>query len=151
MESHILDISHVIQLSVAPVFLLTAIATMINAMSGRLGRIIDRRRLIQDRFQKADESHADQLRLDLEMLIRRSRMIYLGILFSVLAALFICLVVAGAFVGALVEVELSKLVAVVFILAMSSMIVSLGLFLREVYLGVSSGVSFVVEAKPYDR
>ncbi len=142
MESHILDISHVIQLSVAPVFLLTAIATMINAMSGRLGRIIDRRRLIQDRFQKADESHADQIRLELEMLIRRSRLIYLGILFSVLAALFICLVVAGAFVGALVEVELSKLVAVVFILAMSSMIVSLGLFLREVYLGVSSGVHF---------
>lgn len=142
MESHILDISHVIQLSVAPVFLLTAIATMINAMSGRLGRIIDRRRLIQDRFQKADELHADQIRLELEMLIRRSRLIYLGILFSVLAALFICLVVAGAFVGALVEVELSKLVAVVFILAMSSMIVSLGLFLREVYLGVSSGVHF---------
>ena len=142
MESHILDISHVIQLSVAPVFLLTAIATMINAMSGRLGRIIDRRRLIQDRFQKADELHADQIRLELEMLIRRSRLIYLGILFSVLAALFICLVVAGALVGALVEVELSKLVAVVFILAMSSMIVSLGLFLREVYLGVSSGVHF---------
>ena len=142
METHLSDISRVIQLAVAPVFLLTAIATMINAMSGRLGRIIDRRRLIQDRFQKADELHADQIRLELEMLIRRSRLIYLGILFSVLAALFICLVVAGAFVGALVEVELSKLVAVVFILAMSSMIVSLGLFLREVYLGVSSGVHF---------
>ena len=142
MESHILDISHVIQLSVAPVFLLTAIATLINAMSGRLGRIIDRRRLMQDRLQQADASHADQFNSELSLLIRRSRLIYLGILFSVLAALFICLVVAGAFVGALVEVELSKLVAVVFILAMSSMIVSLGLFLREVYLGVSSGVHF---------
>ena len=46
MESHLTDISRVIQLAVAPVFLLTAIATMIGAMSTRLGRIVDRRRVI---------------------------------------------------------------------------------------------------------
>jgi len=48
MEPHITDIAHVIQLSVAPVFLLTAISTLIGAMNTRLGRIIDRRRVVME-------------------------------------------------------------------------------------------------------
>ena len=56
MESHVLDISHVIQLAVAPVFLLTAIATLINAMNTRLGRIVDRRRLVVGQLWQSDDS-----------------------------------------------------------------------------------------------
>ena len=41
MQTQLADISHVIQLAIAPVFLLTAVATMINAMNTRLGRIVD--------------------------------------------------------------------------------------------------------------
>jgi len=51
LESHLTDITHVIQLAVAPVFLLTAIATLINALNIRLGRGIDRRRLILGRVR----------------------------------------------------------------------------------------------------
>ncbi len=142
MESHISDIAHVIQLAVAPVFLLTAIATMINAMNTRLGRIVDRRRVIQDRLRDTSapaHQPTEELEDELRGLQRRSHIIYLGILFLVLSALLVCLVVAGAFVGALISVDLAKAVAVIFVLAMITMIISLGLFLREVYLGVSTG------------
>ncbi len=147
MESHVLDISHVIQLAVAPVFLLTAIATLINAMNTRLGRIVDRRRLVVAQLQEADSVRADGSELEMRTLYRRSHLAYLGILFSVLSALLVCLVIAGAFVGALISVDLTKTVAVVFILALCSMIASLGLFLREVYLGVSSGTQVSRERK----
>jgi len=50
METHITDITHVIQLAVAPVFLLTAIGTLITALNNRLGRVIDRRRILQERL-----------------------------------------------------------------------------------------------------
>jgi hypothetical protein len=146
MESHISDIAHVIQLAVAPVFLLTAIATMINAMNTRLGRIVDRRRVIQDRLREPTaplQQRVEELESELRGLQRRSHIIYLGILFLVLSALLVCLVVAGAFVGALVSVDLAKFVAVIFIMAMITMIISLGLFLREVYLGVSTGSHIV--------
>lgn len=139
MEPHILDVSHVIQLAVAPVFLLTATATMISVMNTRLGRIVDRRRLVQDRLKQADETQAGEFKVELRTLFRRSHLIYLGILFMVLAALLVCLVVAGAFVGALISVSLEKTIAITFVLAMCSMIISLGMFLREVYFGVSSG------------
>ena len=141
-NSHIMAIAEVIRLAVAPVFLLTAIATMVNAMNSRLVRDVDRRRVMQDRIKDAaGTSQLELVKDELRLLIRRSRLIYLAILFAVLSALLICVVVAGAFLGALVSVDVAKGVAVSFILAMSAMIISLGMFLREVYLGVSFGMN----------
>lgn len=141
MESHILDISRVVQLSVAPVFLLTAITTMINAMNAGLGRIVDRRRKVFDQIDDDDTTLSDYAKIELGILQRRSHLAYLGIFFAVLSALLVCLVIAGAFVGALISIDLTKIVAVVFSVALISMIVSLGMFLREVFLGVSTGLS----------
>lgn len=140
-QAHITAISDVIRLAVAPVFLLTAIATLVNAMNTRLIRVVDRRRLLQDRLKDANGNAAEILRSDLALLIRRSRLIYLAILFAVLAGLLICIVVAGAFLGALISVDVARAVAICFIVAMSSMIISFGMFLREVYLGVSGGMN----------
>jgi len=137
METHIADITRVIQLAVAPVFLLTAIGTLITALNNRLGRAVDRRRVVQERLQHASQEDAAEARVELRRLEQRSRLIYFAILAAVVAALFICLVVAGAFVGALVAVELSKMIAVLFILPMCALIVSLALFLREIFLAVS--------------
>ncbi len=139
MELRVDDITHVIQLSVAPVFLLTSIATMINAMNTRLSRIVDRRRVVIERRKSSDQGQNTESDLELTTLSRRSYLSYLGILFAVLSALLICLVMIGAFIGALISVDLSKAVAIVFILALSAVVVALGLFLREVYLGVSVG------------
>lgn len=137
METHLTDIAHVIQLSVAPVFLLTAISTLIGAMNARLGRIIDRRRVVTERHERGASALADGE--ELQLLARRRHLIYLAILFAVVAALLVCLVVAGAFVGALMAVDLARLVAALFIFAMASMIAALSLLLREIYLAVSAG------------
>ena len=143
MESHITDITHVIQLAVAPVFLLTAIGTLIAVLNLRLGRNIDRRRLMEEELRgstedkQTDEQRARQR--ELRLLARRVRLIYFAMLSAGLGALLVCLVVAGAFVGALVAVDISREVAVLFILAMFAVIGCLGLFLREVYLAVTSG------------
>ncbi|MBL8449964.1 MAG: DUF2721 domain-containing protein [Dechloromonas sp.] len=134
MESHLTDISRVIQLAVAPVFLLTAIATLINTLNGRLGRIVDRRRTL---FGRAADG--ETVAAELDLLERRSRLVYFAIFYAVLSALLVCLVVAGAFVAALVAVDLARLVATLFILSMAAMIVALGLFLREVFLAVRTG------------
>lgn len=136
MEAHISDIARVIQLAVAPVFLLTAIGTLISALNIRLGRAVDRRRIAQQLFEATP---SEELRAELEQLQRRIHLIYLAILAAVTAALLVCLVVVSAFVGALLKVELSELVAVLFILAMCALIVSLGLFLREIFLAVNLG------------
>ena len=141
METHITDISHVIQLAVAPVFLLTAIATLITALNSRLGRIVDRRRILQDRLLNLTGTDAEMIVTELQRQRHRGKLIYFAIFSAVLGALFICLVVAGAFLGALLAVDLSKEIAILFVLAMVAMIVCLGMFLREVFLAVSGGSS----------
>lgn len=135
MEPHITDITHAIQLAVAPVFLLTAIATLINVLNARLSRSIDRRRALDKLIDDATHSAAIK-RMNAERLLHtaRLRVIYFGIFSAVLSALLICLVVMGAFVGALMATDASRTIAVLFILAMVSMLVSLLLFLYEVFL-----------------
>lgn len=139
IESHMTDISHVIQLAVAPVFLLTAVATLISSLNVRLGRIVDRRRTLDDSMRDCDDKSRAAAGRELFMLSRRARLVYFAIFAAVLGALLVCCVVASAFVGALITVDLSRLVAVLFVMAMLAIIASLSMFLREVYLAVASG------------
>ena len=135
METHITDITHAIQLAVAPVFLLTAIATLINVLNMRLSRSIDRRRQLEQLIRDTmDANSINKLNEERLLHVHRLRVIYLGILTAVLSALMICLVIVGAFVGALLTIEVSRMLAICFILAMVCMVASLLLFLREVFL-----------------
>lgn len=137
MESHITEITRVIQLAVAPVFLLTAIATLAATLNNRLGRIVDRRRAL---LERPIGNHGDEtitVHAELALLSRRARLVYLSIFSAVLGALFICLVVASAFLAALIAYDLSRLVAALFIFSMLALVVALSLFLREVYLAVA--------------
>jgi hypothetical protein len=138
MENHVTSVTHVIQLAVAPVFLLTAIATLISALNVRLGRIVDRQRALQALAPIRAPANAARARhREFELLGRRVHLSYLAILAAGIAGLFICLVVALAFIGVLLEVDLARVLAVLFVLAMVSMITSLSFFLREIYLAVS--------------
>lgn len=129
------DIGHVIQLSVAPVFLLVAVGSMLNVMTARLGRVVDRaRKLEHDIGGETPEERA--LHLDeLRSLDRRMSYSNAAINFCVIAALLVSFVVALLFVGGLVNFDTSIPVAVLFILSMLGVIGGLCMFLMEI--GVS--------------
>jgi len=135
------DIAHVIQLAIAPVFLLTAIGTLLNVLVNRLGRSVDRRRRLVAELPKLDSKLATSAQGELTFVQRRVRLIYTAILLAVVAALLICLLIAIAFLDALITADLSQLVAILFVLAMVALIGSLALFLREIYLGVNTVAS----------
>jgi hypothetical protein len=132
------DISHVIQLAIAPVFMLTAIGTVINVLAGRLGRSVDRRRTLVAALPKLGIDVADVARAEVEFEVRRIRLIYHAITMAVLSALLVCLLIALAFVDAYVALDFGKLIALLFILAMLALIASLTIFLREIFLSLNS-------------
>jgi len=132
------DIGHVIQLAITPVFLLTAVGTLINVLVNRLGRSVDRRRVLTASLAHAEGTLAESARGELGFVARRVKLIYTAILLAVLCALLICLLIAMAFIDALIASDLSQLIAMLFVLAMLALIGSLTLFLREIYLGVNT-------------
>jgi hypothetical protein len=132
------DIGHVIQLAIAPVFLLTAVGTLINVLVNRLGRAVDRRRTLVSSTSHLQGEQLESARGELGFVARRVRLVYTAILLAVLCALLICLLIAIAFVDALVALDLSQVVAILFVLAMLALIGSLICFLREIYLGVTT-------------
>jgi hypothetical protein len=132
------DIAHVIQLAIAPVFLLTAVGTLLGVLSGRLGRVVDRRRVLAAGMSIMDSETVQTARAEIAFVQQRIRIIYAAIALAVTCALLICLLIAAAFVDALLSVNLSRVIAVLFVLGMLALIGALGLFLREIYLAVNT-------------
>jgi hypothetical protein len=138
---HVTDITRIIQLAVAPVFLLTAIGTILSALNNRLGRIVDRRRVLLDRLRKSDPEGdmREEDAHELELLARRISLIYHAIVMAIICGLCICMLVACAFVGVFVAIDIARLIGTLFILAMFALIGSLWMLLREVFLAVKVG------------
>ena len=138
MPTAITDIAHVIQLVIAPVFMLTAIGTVINVLAGRLGRSVDRRRVLVAALPKLETDLAGLAQAEIAFEIRRVHLIYIAISMAVTSGLFVCLLIALAFIDAFVEMDFAKLIAALFILAMVALIASLTIFLREIFLSIDS-------------
>lgn len=129
------DIAHTIQLAVAPVFLLAGIGALLNVVTSRLGRAVDRARALEERLLAAlDDSAAPRIRNELGVLDRRMTLAQRSIFLFSFSALLVCVLVAALFVIDLVNLQLSAVVGVLFIGAMIALIGGLSLFLAEVTL-----------------
>jgi Protein of unknown function (DUF2721) len=138
---HVTDVARLIQLAVAPVFLLTAVGTIIGVLSTRLGRAVDRSRQLEDRVRQLQPEGQKAVRGELDLLSRRVRLVYAAMVLSVVCALFVGLLIAVAFVDAFINIDLSKFIGLLFIGAMLAFILSLLVFLREIFLAVTNARS----------
>ena len=127
-------IAHVIQLSVAPVFLLSGVAALLGVMTGRLSRVIDRGRKLEEEWKGLDEAQTREGLRDLSALRRRAHLASWAINACAAAGLLVCLVIAGLFIDALLGTQLRWAVGFFFFLAMLALISGLVFFLKEVYL-----------------
>lgn len=134
LESHLFDISRAIQLAVAPVFLLTAIGTIINALTGRLARAVERRRQLEDLLPAYEGEMHDDMVLELVSVASRIKLVLWSIALAVLSALLVCLLISFAFIGGFVTLDLARIVAGLFIASMVALTLCLLIFLREVFL-----------------
>jgi|KBSSwiStaDraftv2_1062776.scaffolds.fasta_scaffold07249_4 hypothetical protein len=147
LESHVFDITRVIQLAVAPVFLLTAIGTFINALAGRLARAIDRRRVLDDILPMQEGDVRDEMLSELGILARRIRLVLWAMGLAVFSAVLVCLLIGTAFIGAFIALDLSRPVALLFVAAVLALTGGLLLFMREVFLAALS-VQHLVRGQP---
>jgi len=126
------DVAHTIQLALAPVFLLTGIAGMLNVMAGRLGRIVDRGRFLTEVPSSKAIFPPEKVAFELRSLEHRRRLASAAITACTLSALLVCIVIGMLFVESLLELPLKWIEGVLFICSTIALVVGLALFLREV-------------------
>ena len=131
LNLQISDIGHVIQLSIAPVFLLTGVATKLTVLMNRLGRIIDRTRVLKDALRKAPDPEYDE---ELGVLYQRWQLINYALTSSTGCGFLICVIIACLFLLDTADLPLDKYIAGMFVLAMVALISSFIFLLREVLL-----------------
>jgi hypothetical protein len=134
-ETGVAAMAHVIQLSVAPVFLLSGVSAMLGVLSARLGRIIDRARMLEARaLNETDPVIQTRQHAQIEVLARRARLVSYAISLCTVCALLICTVVISLFLGAFFSTDVSNVIGVAFIAALTALGGGLLTFLREVFV-----------------
>lgn len=140
VTGEVADVTRAIQLALAPVFLLTGIAGLLNVMTNRLARIVDRARAIGETSAVAVPPGQESVPVRLYRLERRRHFTSVAITACTIAALLLCMVVATLFFEAMFDAHLSWLVGVLFTGSTLALVVGLAYFLREVHLATQTRI-----------
>ncbi|MEQ7873921.1 DUF2721 domain-containing protein [Sphingomonas sp. ASV193] len=132
------QLARIIQLAVAPVFLLAGLGAFLNVCVGRLARIVDRARALEPRLLASRGADHDRLLAELHLLDRRIKVVNRAIFVTVLAAVLISAVVILLFTAFLTGLHFGTAVALLFIGAMLSTGFGFSIFLQETRLGTRS-------------
>ena len=132
------DIAHVIQLAVAPVFLLAGIGSILGVMASRLARVVDRARIMEGRLAAAEPAAYAELHARLMTLALRAKLMGRAIALCTLTALLVCAVIITLFTGAFFAFNAAIPAALLFIAALLSFATGLIWFLREIFLATAS-------------
>ena len=124
-----MDIAGIIQMAVAPAFLLTGIGAILSVMANRLSRIVDRFRILNEGSPNISDKEAE-----LNYLLFRSKWTHWAIALTTLSALLVCTLIASIFISSEIFSNMDQLITLLFILAMISLIIGLVCFLAEVHL-----------------
>ncbi|MFT5220752.1 MAG: hypothetical protein ACI9LO_001481 [Planctomycetota bacterium] len=150
MEMNIDTVANVIDIAVAPVFLLAGISGLLMVLTNRLGRAIDRSRSLQATQAVATSNpHKIMIQNEIRVLLYRVRAINLSISMATLSALLVCILIIALFGGSLLELNVSVLVASLFILTMLILSLAFCSFLVEIFISTRNTQSTLVSADTY--
>jgi len=124
-------IAQTIQLALAPVFVLVAMGNILNLLSSRLGRVVDRARALQDRHVATEGPERDMVVAEIRMIDQRIGLVTRAMRLLVVSGLAIGTTVAVLFCEELIDMNLQRVAAGTFLLAIALLMYALVLFLRE--------------------
>jgi hypothetical protein len=134
--SSLSGLAKTIQLALAPAFLLNGISIILNMLTGRLARIVDRARAIEDQFTPRDHPRHHHQVQELRLLDRRMKIVNTAIWLATASAVVLCCVVAAMFVAQLIGFHFARQLALMFTFSLLLLIAGLVLFLIEVRVAV---------------
>ena len=130
--SGVATIAEIIQLAITPVFLLVGIGSLLNVMTGRLARIVDRVRKLEEDVLTADEQRRHDEIGELAILSRRLSISQWAIAMCTVSAVLVCVMVSLLFFGSMGRASFAFAVGLLFIAVMAALTLGLVLFFLEV-------------------
>lgn len=132
------SILHLIQAAIAPVVLISGVGLLLLTLSNRLGRIVDRTRLVaSERKQTGEGAHAD-LDAQLSILGRRARMIRLALALSASAVGLTGLLIAALFLAMLLGRNATLLCTGLFVTALLCVVSAMWVFVAELRISLTA-------------
>jgi hypothetical protein len=122
----------VLQVAVGPMILISGVGLLLLTMTNRLGRTIDRSRLLVNLLRSCDEEERQRSKAQLEILWRRACLLRAAIALATLNALLAALLVIVLFLGVLLDWQMVWLVSLLFVGCLLAIIGSLVFFLRDI-------------------
>ena len=122
----------VLQTAIGPVILISGIGLLLLTMTNRLGRAIDRARILVGSLPNTAEVKEEKIVAQLRILWGRARMIRLAIALASVSALVAAILVIVLFCTALWQIESAWIIVVLFMVCMVSLIGSLVIFIRDI-------------------
>ena len=132
-----MDIAHLVQSSIAPVFLFSGVAATLGVLTNRLSRIVDRARTLEQQLE-GHPGQAPHLHAELATLARRAHYINIAISLCAIAALLVALVVVALFANAFLASELGVVIALLFVASMVTLSAAFISFFIEVRIAVAA-------------
>lgn len=126
----------VIQTAVGPVILISGVGLLLLSLTNRLGRIVDRSRLLARELPASAATEREHRVAQLAVLYRRAKLVRLAIICSTTSVLLAGFLIISLFLGALLQWEAAFVIVMCFILCMASLIASLLMFLRELQISL---------------
>ena len=141
------DILHVIQGAIAPVVLISGVGLLLLTLTARLGRIVDRTRLLAAERRHADPETREALDAQLAVLSNRARLIRLAVALSASSVAIIGILITVLFLGLLLEWNVALVAAFLFVASLLSLVAAMLVFVRELFHALTA-LSMTLEEPP---
>lgn len=132
------DLIPLLQTAIGPVILISGVGLLLLSMTNRLGRIIDRSRILAQELGAGTDAQRASAQGQVGILWRRANLIRRAIALAVISVLFAAVMMIVLFLSALEQVEVAGLVIVLFSACLLTLIASLVAFLQEVNESLSA-------------
>jgi len=126
----------VLQVAIGPVILISGVGLLLLSMTNRLGRTIDRSRILVELRRNGSADERQRSDLQLQVLWKRAHLLRLAIILGSASVLFACLLIILLFVAALMHWEIAVLIIVLFTGCMAAVIGSMVYFIRDINLSL---------------
>jgi len=125
-----------IQLAVTPVILITGLGSLLLTMTNRLGRIVDRTRILAGQVRLAEGEEREHLERQLKTMFQRAKLVRLAVTLAATSMFLSALLVVVIFLSALIERELSGVIVGLFFAGIVFLLGSLAAFIRDIFLSL---------------